>query len=93
MLNTSAYCVCVKCDNPHSYFFHVAGAKSSSIGISSRRPASISNVSTSFEGIEKKPKFAAGPTSPRPGPTLFIAADTAVNFVVKSQFSNEMDVL
>ena len=73
-----------------NYFFQVSGAKSKSIGISSRRPASISKVSINFEGTEKNAKFAEGPTSARPGPTLFIAADTAVNFVTKSQLSKEI---
>ena len=58
--------------------------KSRSIGKSSSLPASILNIRTSFEGIEKKLKLQVGPTSESPGPILFIVADTAEKLVIKS---------
>ena len=55
-----------------------------SIGNSSRRPASISKISTIFDSGDINPKFAVGPTSSSPGPMLFIVATTDVNVVIRS---------
>ena len=68
-------------------FFQVDGENNNSIGNSSRRPASISNISTNLDKIEKPPKLQVGPTAPSPGPMLFKVAATAVKFDVKSKLS------
>ena len=71
------------------YFFQVFGENRTSIGKTSNLPASISKISTSFVGAEKKPKFPAGPTKFSPGPTLLMVAATAEKLVVKSYPSME----
>ena len=58
-----------------------------SIGNNSKRPASISNISTYLEKSEKIEKFCVGPTSSKPGPILFNVAATAVKLVVKPKLS------
>ena len=63
-----------------------------SMGNSSRRPASISKDKTSLENHENPAKFDAGPTSPRPGPILFIVAVMAVKLVIKSLLSNDIAI-
>ena len=63
------------------------GANSRSIGKTSRRPASISNIITHFDMAEKPEKLPVGPTAPSPGPMLLKVAATAVKFVVKSKLS------
>ena len=65
-------------------FFHVDGAKSSSIGKSSSRPAIIEKVRTMVEKPLNPAKLLVGPIVPRPGPMLLIVAATAVNAVVRS---------
>ena len=60
-----------------------------SMGKSSSLPASMSKIRTSLDKGEKNPKFDVGPTSSRPGPTLFKHAETAVKFVTPSMFSND----
>ena len=55
------------------------------MGKISRRPASISKISTSLAGSAKPLKFRMGPTSSRPGPMLFMVAATAVKFVTMSK--------
>ena len=71
----------------YQFFFQVAGLKSTSIGKSSRRPAIMLKVRTTFEKPEKPAKLDAGPTSLRPGPMLLIVAATAVKFVTMSWLS------
>ena len=61
-------------------FRHVSGMNSTSMGKISRRPASISKISTSFAGSAKQPKFCIGPAISKPGPMLFRVAATAVKF-------------
>lgn len=53
------------------------------MGNSSKRPASISNIRTYLEKLEKMEKFCVGPTISKPGPILFNVAATAVKLVVK----------
>ncbi len=67
--------------------FQVMGENSTTMGRSSRRPASISNIRTYFDKRENMPKLDAGPTMDRPGPILLIVAAIAVKFVVKSKLS------
>ena len=43
-----------------------------SMGISSRRPVSISSDSTSLLSGDRMEKFSIGPRIPRPGPTLLM---------------------
>lgn len=57
------------------------------MGNSSKRPASISNIRTYFEKLEKTEKFCVGPTISKPGPMLFSVAATAVKLVVKLKLS------
>ena len=71
--------------------FQIAGWNRISRGKSSRRPASISNISTHFEKMEKCAKFWVGPTISRPGPILFNVAITAVKFVTSPLFSKEIN--
>ena len=71
------------------YFFQVFGANKSNMGNISKRPASISKINTSFAKAEYPAKFPAGPTSPSPGPILFIVATTAVKLVIRSFPSTE----
>ena len=52
------------------------GANNTSIGKSSRRPTSISNIMTSFDNMLKLPKFPVGPTTLNPGPILLKVAIT-----------------
>ena len=72
------------------YFFQVAGEKRSNTGKSSRRPASILKMSTSFDISEKKSKFDVGPTISSPGPTLLIVVATAVKLVTRLWLSKEI---
>lgn len=58
------------------------------MGNSSKRPASISKISTSFEPSEKIEKFCVGPTSSKPGHILFRVAATPVKLVIKSKSLN-----
>lgn len=44
----------------------------------------MSNIKTILLKGEKNPKFAAGPTSSKPGPTLLSVAATAVKLVISS---------
>ena len=60
-----------------------------SIGKSSSRPASISNINTYLEKFEKNEKFCEGPASDKPGPILLIVAATAVKLVTRSYSSKE----
>ena len=68
----------------------MAGVRSRSIGKISSLPTSISKIKTSFDTFEKPWKVPAGPTTDKPGPTLFIVADTAVKLVVKSKPSRDI---
>ena len=54
------------------------------MGKSSRRPANISKLKTSFSKGEKKAKFMVGPTFSSPGPMLFKADATDVKQVTRS---------
>lgn len=58
-----------------------------SMGKSSSRPASMSNISTHLDRGLNNAKFWVGPTSSSPGPILFRVASTAVKFVVRSYSS------
>ena len=73
------------------YFRQVAGANKTSIGNTSKRPASISKIYTSFEKSLNPANEPAGPTAPSPGPMLFIVATTEVKFVVKSKPSKDIN--
>ena len=65
----------------------VRGANRSSIGNSSRRPASMSNIRIYLLMGLKIPKLQVGPTLESPGPMLFKVAAIAVKFVVRSKLS------
>ena len=65
----------------HYCFRQVPGENNNSIGKISRRPASMSNINTSFDITENSEKLLAGPTPPIPGPMLLKVAATAVNVV------------
>ena len=68
----------------YKLFLQLLGVMISSIGSSSRRPASISNIKVSFDTSEKNAKLHVGPTLLKPGPMLLSVASTAVKLVVKS---------
>ena len=57
------------------------------MGNISKRPISMSAVSTKVDKLEYIEKFCVGPTFARPGPILLNAASTAEKFVVKSKLS------
>lgn len=57
------------------------------MGISSRRPISISSDKTSLLTWERMEKFSSGPSMPRPGPTLLMHVSGAVNDSVKPRLS------
>ena len=57
------------------------------MGNNSKRPASISNISTYLENVEYMEKLQVGPTISSPGPILFRVAAIAVKLVVKSKLS------
>ena len=57
------------------------------MGISSRRPISISSDKTSLLAWERMEKFSSGPSMPRPGPTLLMHVSDAVNDSVKPRLS------
>ena len=71
-------------------FFHTAGVSSISIGYSSRRPASISNIRIYLVTGCIKPKLQVGPTLERPGPMLLNVQATEVNTVSRSRFSKSV---
>ena len=81
--NVSLRLFCKKSD-------HIFGWNKINNGNNSNLPASMSNISTHFEKLEKKLKLAVGPTSSKPGPILLMVAATAVKFVTKSFPSNEI---
>ena len=56
---------------------HTLRLSSASIGISSRRPVSISSDSTTLLSGERMEKFSMGPRIPRPGPTLLMQVKDA----------------
>lgn len=53
------------------YFRQSDGENKSSIGKSSKRPASMSKVKTILETSGNEPKLLTGPTTSKPGPILF----------------------
>src|SRR5699024_191805 len=67
----------------------VRGENRASMGNSSRRPASMSKLSSHLHQGEKSAKEPMGPTISRPGPTLLKQVATAVKVVMRSKPSNE----
>ena len=65
------------------------GRNRSRMGKISRRPMSITRESKSLEAAESIWKFEAGPTSPRPGPTLLRQVTVAEREDSRGMPSNE----
>ena len=61
-----------------------------SSGNISRRPRSIANDKTILEKAVYPAKLPAGPTTPKPGPTLLKQAETAVKLLSKPKGSKHI---
>ena len=69
------------------FFAQETGARAIIIGKISSLPSSIPKESAIFANAEKPPKPPAGPTAPKPGPTLLKQVTAAVRLVSKSNGS------
>ena len=65
------------CFDNFSQSRHVLRSSSATMGISSRRPMSISSDSMILLSGDRMAKFSIGPSRPRPGPTLLMHVSDA----------------